>query len=488
MAKNQHLNINKNLAIFGILLTAIAVQVGLFKGYVSYSGVFMMFAVLWFFILFISKPYIVLNYLMLTWGAFHIFLNEQVIFTFQAISLNFNKILGVTMLLGLGLYLSVEMLKNPVTLIFVDKIQTIYFALSVYAGISVIYSPFRVQALVEWLKIFSGTVLFLGIPVIYEDERKQKIFIKFLLFAGIIAAILTIFSYFLSRYGVIGTPLLKKFLVFSSGVARAKGTLGGAGATGAFLLVELAILLLFNDIFAEKKGLIYFGVGVIIIAIFTTLTRASILGLFMFFILYSYGKMKIHREITRFLKSIIGIVIVVALSLTLIGESALRNRLEDVPFIGKYTSLKSPQIGQGRISQWTTLINAYLKDFNLIEKIFGKGLYATHVKYHGPYAEVTSIFGSHNDFIYLLVNLGIVGLMLYLIFLYKCLRLSQNLCNSENKRKKLIGNIIKVSVLTYSLTQSMFLDTINTTGHRWFFLSLLAIGMSMGKKENKETL
>jgi len=92
-----------------------------------------------------------------------------------------------------------------------------------------------------------------------------------------------------------------------------------------------------------------------------------------------------------------------------------------------YTPFKSNLIadhilttfGEDRIARWKFACEIYLKEYNVTKKIFGGGFDFLNWYGFSFYDDKTRSDYPHNPFLYILLYSGIVGLILYLIILYK---------------------------------------------------------------------
>ncbi|MHC1704348.1 MAG: O-antigen ligase family protein [Tenuifilaceae bacterium] len=81
--------------------------------------------------------------------------------------------------------------------------------------------------------------------------------------------------------------------------------------------------------------------------------------------------------------------------------------------------IQSERRGDDRILLWKFAIDIWIKEYNLSQKIFGRGF--AFLNWYGYYftGDKTQTGYPHNPFLYILLYSGIVGVLLYIILLYK---------------------------------------------------------------------
>lgn len=141
--------------------------------------------------------------------------------------------------------------------------------------------------------------------------------------------------------------------------------------------------------------------------IFKTYARTAFLGLFIFWTITLIGS----NTKKPFL-----IFIVITVSVVFLNQSNLRQiffKSENVEKIDVNTA------SSGRVMIWQHNIWLFKTDYGLDEKMLGRGL-GSGTK--GVVGKETEIWSSHNDYLHLLMHLGIVGVFLYLLIYLAILR------------------------------------------------------------------
>jgi O-Antigen ligase len=166
-------------------------------------------------------------------------------------------------------------------------------------------------------------------------------------------------------------------------------------AYNQILLVIICISLFY---FYKNKKYIYLTFFPIVVI---SLTGARTPFLFLILFIFLHLKMK---RILLVIVMLFFIYLMIPINQIPIFSKFLRS--EDAP----------ADISSGRAEFWNIDINHFLNS-NLFTKLFGNGIdfpYLLHFqKYHGY------MIWSHNDFLHLLLSLGIVGMTLYLLFILK---------------------------------------------------------------------
>lgn len=246
--------------------------------------------------------------------------------------------------------------------------------------------------------------------------------------------------------------------VFHSGIDRAEGTIGNPAFLGSYLLLMVALGVWIFMIEQDKKWRYGWAVigAVNLFTLFLTLTRSSILGLFVFAILSLlmfnfYFKSKKYRifSLSIFISAILFVISIFVFRENLLAlDNPFINRILDI-------SLDSPVIKnrilvwQGTLANWSDYIwtGLGIGNFNTLFN-----------KFYTPAINEDWFDKTHNAFLDMLVASGILGLLSYLaLYLYPIKLLFA-------KRKEMLFAVIAIALfVAYAVNNLFVFDTLNTS-------------------------
>lgn len=182
-----------------------------------------------------------------------------------------------------------------------------------------------------------------------------------------------------------------------------------------YLFLSLVPLMAF---FKERPLLQYLGLGIITFFVISGMKRGAILlcGVsLLFFILASLRNLKGAQKILIVILSAVLFYFVVHYIEYMLMNSAYFNK-----------RLEATMAGQtGRDSLFTSYMDFYFERTNFFTMIFGSGAFAG-LRYIG--------MGAHNDWLELLIEMGIIGIVVYLLYwinYYKIWKNSRRCCPEE---------------------------------------------------------
>jgi O-antigen ligase len=181
-------------------------------------------------------------------------------------------------------------------------------------------------------------------------------------------------------------------------------------------------------------------------------TRTALIGFVLFWSIFLWGN---YKRIF-----LIGGILVLILSFFFLGNiSRLIWKKEKQADINVATS--------GRIGIWENYYQTF-KDSSIPEKFLGRGL---GWKNPGP--------GFHNDYLKLLLNLGIIGLILYLILLFSLLY-DIYMCK-ERKIKYIFGGIV-ISLSIINFGSNTVISRFELSQYFWMIMGIYYNLDLLGKK------
>ncbi len=297
------------------------------------------------------------------------------------------------------------------------KVNRIYLLFLILGAFPMFFSKDILQDFGYWLKLLQGFIFFNAtILIIREKFHYDKNKINMIFWASILS---------------IAIPLLLYMKNFATGVST---MMGGYERYSTFYSYENAfsylifiifpIFIFFYKVKVENyKKIAYVAViFFMLFVIYTTKTRNIWMGV-AFFIFFWFFKQKKYLFLAF---SFIMTLIIILLN------PLVQDRLKDIYIlITKYENFwkLNPRLFSSRIGIWQTNLKYFIYESSIFEKFFGSGF--------GKGEELTTKYLSnnmpeHNNYLTMLMGIGIVGLISYLILLFRQLHEIRILLKSKN--------------------------------------------------------
>ncbi len=278
-------------------------------------------------------------------------------------------------------------------------------------------------------------IIFFSARIFIKNRNQLRLIV-------LIVIIAYIYPLFGSFYQILQGESVSK-VEFLTGIERHSGLFGGirplANAMyffSVFFFIKYFCLRPSNDIL--KYALILMLV-ISLYCAYKSYTRSILLALF---ILWSFGLFGIKNK-----------YVIIFLVCGLIISFAFRTNLQEIFF----KSTKEVEINvasSGRAYLWEHNIDLF-KSYALYEKALGRGLGVGSVTVIGKEDEIWS---SHNDYLHLLMQLGIIGLSLFLFIHWAIINEILSLRNKKKVKFFYIGFILSIifvnfasGIITYQL-------------------------------------
>ncbi|MFA6437036.1 MAG: O-antigen ligase family protein [Candidatus Paceibacterota bacterium] len=384
--------------LFAILLGLNLIQ-GLFLFALSLLGLLMFFRPLWaLIILLITRPAIDL------WGT-------APLIDINTISLNYNSLIGLLVFVAGIAYLSKERKRLP-------AIPSIYLIVSfiLLALISLIWSPSIIDGLREFIRISGIFIIFAVSFLTISNKSHFKILLKAFIISSLIPLIVSIIQYFTETGEVIFGEFFK----------RLYGSFFYPNSLAFFLVFIIAILLFQFSQSRKIETKFLYGLFTLIIflVLLGTYTRGAWLGGILVFLVFG---------LVKFRKILLGGVLLIVLMCLFVP--IIQERVGDVVSLEPFSSLF------WRIKLWQGMI-----DFFMQKPILGHGLNAFQVLSQDLQGlSILPAPEAHNDYLKLLIELGIAGFILYFAINIKLLIF--NLKNFLKNKDKFLKDASLLAVI-----------------------------------------
>jgi hypothetical protein len=230
-----------------------------------------------------------------------------------------------------------------------------------------------------------------------DEDFKYKL-VKTIWLSNLIASLISVFVYF-RGFG---------YIDISQDVNRFSGFYGDSATLSLAAFTALSFAILFREMYPGKmtKFSISCYLLTIISSIFLiwiTLTKATLLIFGVFIILwFGFYKRKIKLAF---------LLLLIALPLLFSTEVVQKRFRKEIALFESYSEIDLSisdfrGMGSGRFGRWIDGLNTYMNEYNELEQLFGTNLF----------------FKVHNQYIATLLQVGLLGLIIFLIILWKLYR------------------------------------------------------------------
>jgi len=341
---------------------------------------------------------------------------------------------------------------------------------------------FGFGSIIQSFLVFLYPFLFAGVVVIYlknYNDLKQLTYILMIpiiiqmifgliqLFAGYNEIVLKIVPQILKE-GVAETHfssrnILGEMMGSGSRGLHIMGTFAHFNRYGYFLLFAPLVFFSQSDTSLSRSGKIYFLILFILslVCLYFSFSRGALLGILIFIIIYFF-KYKIES------RSKVIIIYLILLTSFFIFQIVFN------VFIEYYYRTENVI---GRIMIWDYYID-YLKDFQFMKILFGTHTYLLDV-------ENQLWMGSHNSYLMIIYDKGLVGLILYIILAIKVARTKYD--NHDTGSNYLIFVALKYTFFAFLFSQIVDHKLFANTLHRTYLFTYAAIILTSSKFLNNRS-
>jgi O-antigen ligase len=397
--------------------------------------------------LFLIIPYYTILILIIIRNSTDLYTESIFLNFFNVITLNFSSLLGV-LVIFFGI---ITIIRKRIDW---KKIPLIipWLLFIAFSAISIIYSVDQASSIKTLMRLISTFFIFI-IAFIYFQENKGKkdLFIKALFISYLLPCILGIYQ-----------VITQKGFHGAEGFFRINGTYfhPNSFAFNLFFIFFIFTGLYFNSKKHSKKTFLY--LMILMALILFTLTRSAWIGLILFIaiILIIYERKRLIKY------SILGISLIF-IFLILNNYTALKyfdwNTVSLVRRVTTSSNLLSSW--EWRIKTWTEMT-----EYVYQAPVIGFGLDTYRFLRNKQVSDVTESLYAHNDYLKIVIELGFLGLLLYLNLIYQTLKnILRKFIKSKDKRY-LITFIGIIIIYLISLVDNIMLST----GLQWVLWTYIA--------------
>lgn len=292
--------------------------------------------------------------------------------------------------------------------------------------------------------------------------------------------------------------IINLFMWYEGGLwpFRAGGLLDNSGGERfgiwATYSLSISIGLLFTKY--KKLGILLFVI--FLLSIVSNNTRATFIGMILIFI--SYFIFFYSNRLIKYISLVSVFVILIAFtfySKNFDTRYNVYNMLTKTKYLDDYSPseynklVKEHSLGHSsvsRLSMWKTVL-LYRFEEPFIPLGYGRFLYDKQIENvwkNNPENIPFKLYGqAHNDFISILLSLGVLGLTFFLIFLFYLLKISHYIFK-YNKEFKFIGVFIFLGTIGY--IASMMFGSFFGDSEQLYFYTLYGIALALYVKTKEE--
>lgn len=456
---------------FVFLLAVFALIVGILISYIN--NISLVIAILGgIILLLLVSVYLdtVLPVIIACWGVFHAVLSSETlsIGMFLGQNITISRAMGVMITIGVATNLLLSR-KRPYFLN--DPAVRIYSIFALWTTSAALFWSAPIEGISFLIRFLSEFSIFLAFYKIGTFSKMPYRIPLLMTSVGCVSALITISQY-------VGLDVIRDFYdqwginaVRASsieGIARASGILGGAFVSSAIMMISLAhaatLWAKSTDNNKMRRWVTASAIALILLGILVTLTRATILGAIALITIWAMLKQRIEgKSLIPMIILVVIIVLGIAAADLVITGGSLRSRV--------VTDLEDPS--NGRIPMWSVVLSEFSR-LGLLGWLIGGGIGFSFI---GAMKLWGIQWPPHNQYLWLLADIGLVGLMLYLVFLAQIIRRFYSCTNDHKIFTAYFALTIAVALI--------FANSWNYTGNAafsWFYLS--TIGFTLGLTRN----
>lgn len=328
----------------------------------------------------------------------------------------------------------------------IDRTTLLVIIFCLYCAQSIIWG----SKITDTARLILPFIMFFAARIFITDKKQ----IGIILIAMVIGYFMPLM---LNMYDLISGQGLYR-VNYWTGMERFEGSFTGPHAMAYAMLFFSFIFCLLIWIRQINRRLLKYGLFFFlflsIYCLYKSFTRTAMFGFSIFWLIYFWGGTK-----KRFFLVMLVCILIAAINI---------QKIENIFW---QTGGKA-QIGQhdlnaassGRLTLWSHNLNVFL-DSTTLQKLFGNGL-GSEKRGSRPFK--AAIWASHNDYLSLLMTLGIIGLLIYLSLLTS-LFWEIYRCKLERGAKYLFAGII-ISVAVMNFVSNAVIFRIELSQYFWLFM------------------
>ncbi len=399
------------------------------------------------------------------WGAAHVLLSNGEGESIGGAGASISQLIGITVILGFGI---------TVMRLHGRRTGPLPFPLRAFVTFGLLYmmaeaiTPLRSAGLSDLVKLVGGLVLALMGYYVIDSQARLLALARAVSVAGVFVAAIALVQF------ASGSSLGLTSSSSAQGVYRATSVAGGANGTADFLLVAAGFVLLRYTLRREGcralDDLATFAI--LALGIVVTFTRADILALVVMLAIWALlWQIRSVSALATRIRIVLALVVVAFAVVQAVGGGTLVSRIE-----GDSSPSSESNLLNGRGAIWSNELKTF--DSGSVGTILiGSGAHTSYTQVYIPQSLKYREFPPHDLFLWLVIETGIVGLIVYTSGL---VALSVWFLRAARRRRfTATGRVAAVAfATTIAFTvDSLFHNTQVSTGSDWYFM--LFIGATL---------
>lgn len=367
-------------------------------------------------------------------------------FSFGGFSASALHVVGFCVLVVTG-YL--YFIRNDNRTIFNERVIWLFLLLNLAAGFVAVCFDGRpiLDVLDIIVKLFDAYLIYFVGHHFLQDERDRLRIIGLIWISTLMVGILSLIQYKTGTFEI----------DFSQGVRRFAGFYNDPGTPSYNAIISVVFGALYIEILKKQERLIpstvriAFALTVLVTAFMLkiTVTKSALLMLIVFIMMW-YGSYR------RMAYLVIPLLIIGGVFIYAKSEALQLRFAPEVDFIEKGHSMEQARsLGTGRVAYWQTVLTKYFEDYSLFQKLIG----------------TARTFGAHNQYIAYLMQIGLIGLTVFLIMLLRFYRRLILLYRGSGKPEIYMGMVLLTLFSVLGLTGQPF----GYTTLLWYLMILLSL-------------
>lgn len=413
----------------------------------------------------IVRPWPALVAFAALWGVVHVLLSGG---EAEGGSASVSQLMGVTFVLGFGI--------AAVRLHSQRESRSVPFPLRAFAAFVVLYAlgelltPLHRAGLSDLSKVMGGVVLAFAGYYLIHNEKRLLVLARSVCIAGGIVAVDALVQYVTSS----GSTLRSGAQL--SGPFRASSLLGSANGAAEFLLSCAGFVLLrytlCRDRHRARSDLAM--LALVSIGIIVTFTRADILALLLMLVVWValWQLRSISKMAIRVRLAIVILAGTVAL-VQAIGSTSLLSRLE-----GRQHTYTQANVLNGRTAIWSNELHKF-ESADIGTILIGNGAHTSYTKVYEPEAEKYVEYPPHNLLLWLIVESGLIGLVVYGAAVFT---LGRSLLRVARRMRFTPSG--QIAAVAFATTLAVMLDGLFhnmqvSSDSEWYFMLFVGVALRM---------
>lgn len=371
--------------------------------------------------------------------------------------------------------LAIQFLKDKQLKLHITEIELTMFFLYVWASFTIFWAPDTTRAIQQLIKISIGYMIYLLSTTMIKEKKDFNLVVGMWIFLAFVMSSVSIYQIFSRGFSAatayIFTPAYDKI----HKDVRATALLEGADMVG--FLITLALIMMVTYVLFLPRGAVKkafnFVIPIASLAFVAAMSRKSFLGLsgailFMAFMLPKRSVKKLASYV------MVSLMIILLVLLTMGTSAYMQAVLERISSILMEPTEAAPY----RMTAWELGFDIF-SDSPIIGK--GLGSFYYHALEFGSHLKFP-----HNFFVFMLSELGLIGLSLFILWTFQMGRrfiILQRETPSEETKILAIGMMAAlISILIHMFFRSMSL----TDPTFWGFLGLTSAFLKINASDAKE--